>query len=264
MTKLPDWRRLRLVLSTVWGDLRAGFLDTSRHTLAALGLTVVALVLMVSARPDVQTNASTSLLGWLEKRKLQHLVSQALLIEQTPASRSTAKPVKYLSNDQLAVTQWLSRKYKISPEPLGALVAEAWVIGERSQIAPTLILSIMAVESRFNPFASGSQGALGLMQIEPLAHTAALSALGGPHAAFDPLTNLRLGTRLLQSMVLQSSTLEEALQLYGSASGQTNQALYARRVLAEQQHLDDLSQSSNLSFAPSHGADLAPTQAEQL
>jgi hypothetical protein len=264
MTNLTDWSRPRRVLTTLSSDIRAGFLSTSRHSLAILGLSVVAIFLIFAARPDLQTNASASLMGWLEKRQLQHILSQEILVEQTPASRSTATKVKYLSDDQLAVTQWLSHKYKISPEPLGALVSEAWALGERSQIAPTLILSIVAVESRFNPFASGSQGAMGLMQIEPEVHADTLSSLGGRLAAFDPLTNLRVGTRLLQSMMLQSSTIEEALRLYGTASGQTNHALYASRVLSEQQHLETLSQANHLDATSGHDVGLPSAQAGQL
>ena len=264
MTNLTDWSRPRRVLTTLSSDIRAGFLSTSRHSLAILGLSVVAIFLIFAARPDLQTNASASLMDWLGKRQLQHILSQEILVEPSPASRSTATPVKYLSDDQLAVTQWLSRKYKISPEPLGALVSEAWVLGERSQIAPTLILSIVAVESRFNPFASGSQGAMGLMQIEPEVHADTLSSLGGRLAAFDPLTNLRVGTRLLQSMMLQSSTIEEALRLYGTASGQTNHALYASRVLSEQQHLETLSQANHLDATSGHDVGLPSAQAGQL
>lgn len=239
-----------------------GLLTFSRHTLAVVGLAVVLTALMLAMRPNFQAHASASLMTWLEKRHLQQLVALESLVEQTPALRSTATPVIDLKNDQLAVTQWLSRQYKISLEPMGALVSEAWDVGERSQIAPTLILSIMAVESRFNPFASGSRGAMGLMQIEPEAHTDALSTLGGRLAAFDPLTNLRVGTRFLQSMVLQTDSLDEALRLYGSASGQTNHDLYARRVMSIKQRLETIRQKSDTQNQPLSGPDVASAQAE--
>lgn len=244
--------------------IACGFWMVSLHTTALLGLFVVLATLMWLIRPDFQTQAKDNLMTWLEKRHLQNLMTQDHLIEQTPAARSTATGTQMLSKDQLAVTKWLSRQYKISPEPMGALVLEAWKVGQRSQIAPTLILSIMAIESRFNPFAAGSRGTLGLMQIKPEAHSETLSTLGGRLAAFDPLTNLRVGTRFFQSMMLQSSSLEEALRLYGSASGKTNPALYVRRVLAVQQRLETISQASNRDTKPDKGADLAAVQAEQL
>jgi soluble lytic murein transglycosylase-like protein len=138
----------------------------------------------------------------------------------------------------LQVTRWLSRKYRVSPEPLSAMVAEAWTLGERSQLAPSLILAVMAIESRFNPFASSSQGHVGLMQIELQAHAEALTQFGGPLSAFDPLTNVRVGVRHLQSLIQQTDTQEEALALYGLSSGFNDEGQFVERVLAEQQWIE--------------------------
>jgi hypothetical protein len=32
------------------------------------------------------------------------------------------------------VAYWLSRKYRVAPEPVSALVAEAWEVGKRSSL----------------------------------------------------------------------------------------------------------------------------------
>jgi soluble lytic murein transglycosylase-like protein len=117
-------------------------------------------------------------------------------------------------------------------------------LGDRIQVSPTLLLAVMAIESRFNPFASGSQGAMGLMQIEPQAQHLALLHFGGPLAAFDPLTNLRVGAQHLQTLIEKSATIEAALLLYAEASGQRNGAQYTHRVLAEQQLLDSMARTS--------------------
>lgn len=234
------------------------FYKTSRHALALLGLIVVLVALLLAARPDDKSVVATDFFDWLNERQMARAMLQGSTAEPTPASRSTATLVGALNSEQLAATQWLSRKYKISPEPLGALVSEAWDLGERSQIAPAVIMAIMAVESRFNPFASGSRGTMGLMQIEPKAHTEALATLGGRFAAFDPLTNLRLGTRLLQSMVQQSNSIEEALFLYGVASGQSNPAQYVRLVLAEQHQLEAVLQAPRSSVNQHRGAQVSP------
>jgi soluble lytic murein transglycosylase-like protein len=133
------------------------------------------------------------------------------------------------------------------------MVAEAWSLGERSQLAPHLILAIMAVESRFNPFASGSQGAVGLMQIEVKAHAEALGQFGGQLSAFDPLTNVRVGVRHLQGLIEQTETLEEALWLYGSSSGQASESQYVERVLAEQQLLDKVTERQSTAALTAKG-----------
>lgn len=103
----------------------------------------------------------------------------------------------------------------------------------------------MAIESRFNPFASGSQGNVGLMQLEIKAHAEALGQFGGPLSAFDPLTNVRVGVRHLQSLLQQTSSLEEALALYGASSGQAMESQYVDRVLAEQKQLEKVTEKQN-------------------
>ena len=214
-------RRWQSITSLIL-DIREGFVEITRHSLALVGLTVLAVVLTFSARPGLQTAASEWLMGWLTSRQDEPL----------------AQTVQDLLPEQAKVTHWLSRKYKVSPQPLSALVAEAWQLGQFSQLPPTLILAVVAVESNFNPFAQGTQGGMGLMQIEPSAHADTLQQFGGRLAAFDPVTNMRIGARLLQASIQQSGSVEEGLRLYSRSSGQTNDNLYIERVMAEQKQLD--------------------------
>ena len=231
MSERLNISRLVLCLKTLATDVREGFVEITRHGLAMFGLAVVLVSLTFWVRPDLQSAASDSLFGWLQIRQSEY---QEPTPERDAANRSTAKDLKTLTPEQLRVTRWLSRKYRVSAEPLGAMVVEAWTLGERSQLAPSLILAITAVQSRFNPFASGNPGQVGLMQLELQAHTDALAQFGGPLSAFDPLTNLRVGVRHLQGLVQQTDTLEEALALYGLFSGFNDEGQFVDRVLAEQ------------------------------
>lgn len=264
MTAKLNWSRAGHALATWANDVREGFVEITRHSLALIGLALVALALTFAARPGLQQNASETLMGWLELRQVQQVQASQLFQTPTAAERSTATPIQQLSSDQVAVTHWLSRKYNISPEPLGALVSEAWTVGERSQISPTLILAVMAIESRFNPFASGTSGAMGLMQIEPEAHTQALTPFGGRLAAFDPLTNLRVGTRYLQGLIHDAGTLEGALSMYAEASGQVNNTQYVDRVLAEQKLLDNISKGQKTALVNRNNATLIKLPQAQM
>jgi len=222
---------LVLCLQTMATDIREGFVEITRHGLALFGLAVVLVSLAFSVRPDLQSSASDALLGWLEIRQSE---GQEPAPERNAANRSTVKDPQSLTPEQLLVTRWLGRKYRVSAEPLAALVAEAWTLGERSQLPPSLILAIMAVQSRFNPFASITPGQVGLMQIELQAHAETLGQFGGPLSAFDPLTNLRVGVRHLQALIQQTDALEDALALYGLFSGFNDEGRFVDRVLAEQ------------------------------
>ena len=203
-------------------DIREGLVEVTRHSLALVGLTVLAVVLTFAARPSLQTSASEWLMGLLTSRQDEPL----------------AQTVQELLPEQAKVTHWLSRKYKVAPQPLSTLVAEAWQLGQLSQLPPTLILAVVAVESGFNPFARGTQGGMGLMQIEPAAHEDTLNQFGGRLAAFDPVTNMRIGARLLQASIRQGGSVEEGLRQYSRSSGQSNESGYVERVLAEQKQLE--------------------------
>lgn len=231
MTTQINMPHLAKSLQTFASDVSEGFVEITRHGLALFGLAVVLVSLTFLARPDLQASASGAFFGWLEIRQSEN---QEPTPERNAANRSTVKDPKNLTPEQLAATRWLSRKYRVSAEPLSAMVAEAWTLGERSQLPPSLILAIMAVQSRFNPFASGSSGQVGLMQIELQAHAEVLAQFGGPLSAFDPLTNLRLGVRHLQGLIQQTENLEEALALYGLSSGLNDEEQFVNRVLAEQ------------------------------
>lgn len=214
-------------LGSLLMDIREGFVAITRHSLALLGLILLAVVLTFATRPQLQTSASEWLMGWLSSRQDPVL---ALALES-------------VQPEQARVTRWLSRQYKVAPQPLHALVAEAWQIGQLSQLPPTLILAVMAVESGFNPFAKGTQGAMGLMQIEPSAHEESLSRFGGRLAAFDPLTNLRLGARLLQASIREGGSVEAGLRQYAQSSGQSNDAAYVERVMSVHQLLERIVQT---------------------
>ena len=119
MTATLTWPHLKEAMSTVAFDVREGFVEITRHSLAVIGLAVVALVLTLLARPTLQQTASETLMGWLELRQVEQNAPLEPLIP-TAAARSTASLMQDLSSDQAAVTRWLSSKYKVSKEPLAA------------------------------------------------------------------------------------------------------------------------------------------------
>jgi hypothetical protein len=135
------------------------------------------------------------------------------------------------------VAYWLSKKYRVAPEPIGALVAEAYSIGAKVKLDPTLILAIMAIESGFNPFAQSPVGAQGLMQVMTKIHSDKYENFGGKLAAFDPLTNLRVGVKVLQESISRAGSVEGGLKHYVGAANMEGDGGYAAKVIAEYSRL---------------------------
>lgn len=234
-------RAIRRSLGVFLRDVGHGALELGHNSLALVGLLVVAASIFVAGRPDLRQQAETVALGWLQDRHIARAEASGDLLaavdEPDAVTRATAADPAGLSKEQAAVTRWLARRYKVAPEPLSRLVQEAWQIGQRARLDPTLILAIMAIESSFNPFAQSPVGAQGLMQVMTRVHDDKYQAFGGVHAAFDPVTNLRVGVQVLKECIQRAGSLEEGLRYYVGAAVTGEDGGYVARVLYEQGHL---------------------------
>ncbi len=149
----------------------------------------------------------------------------------------------------------------MAPEPISRLVQEAWAVGQRAQLDPTLILAIMAVESSFNPFAQSSVGAQGLMQVMTRIHDDKYLAFGGNHAAFDPLTNLRVGVQVLKECIARAGSLEDGLRFYVGAANLADDGGYASKVLSEQAHLRQVAAGKSVAITVPQSGVTVPVRA---
>jgi len=233
-------------------DVAAGFMAITRNSFALLGLSVVFVALTLLARPDLRQSGEEQLMGWLQSRQPVEVVAAVEVeVAPEPSERTMAIHLKDLPQEQAAVAHWLSKKYKVAPEPLGLLVSEAYSTGSRVKLDPTLILAVMAIESRFNPFAQSPVGAQGLMQVMTRIHTDKYQEVGGRLAAFDPVTNLRVGVRVLQECIARAGSLEGGLRYYVGAANLPSDGGYAAKVLAEHFRLR---QVAGMRAAPSKPA----------
>ena len=221
----------------------------SHNSLALLGLGVLCAALALGSHPGWQDRLETGLLGLLQVRQVAR--QEAAVPTPAPSeaedalNRVTAANPGDLSTPQAAVAQSIARRYRVSLEPIGRLVQEAWSLGERLSLDPTLILAVAAVESGFNPFAQGAQGSQGIMQVRTHEHDAKFLPFGGTRAAFDPISNLRVGVLVLKECIERAGTLESGLRLYAAgadtAAAAGTEPGYAARVLSEQTQLQRVS-----------------------
>jgi soluble lytic murein transglycosylase-like protein len=224
-------------MQTFISDVAQGFFEITHNGFAVVGLAVVFSVLTLFARPDLRQAGESQLMTWLHARQAETL---GLVPELDAIDRATALNPKELPKQQAAVAYWLSKKYRVAPEPLSALVAEAYEVGAKTRIDPLLLLSVMAIESSFNPFAQSPVGAQGLMQVMTGIHSDKYESFGGKLAAFDPVTNLRVGAKVLQECIQRAGSVEAGLKFYVGAALHPDDGGYGGKVLGEYARLKEV------------------------
>lgn len=233
---------LRRSTGVFFSDVGHGMLEISHNALALLGLTVIAVSVFALGRADLRDSVEAQALQWLQQRHVLRAEARGDLTlganEALALARSTATDPTELNRQQALVASWIARRYRVAPEPVSRLVQEAWEVGRVTGLQPTLILSIMAIESSFNPFAQSPVGAQGLMQVMTRVHNDKYAAFGGHLTAFDPITNLRVGVQVLKECIARAGSLEIGLQHYVGAANLPMDGGYAGKVLAEQRYLD--------------------------
>ncbi|MCV2348473.1 lytic transglycosylase domain-containing protein [Paucibacter sp. Y2R2-4] len=240
--------------SLFFKDIGQGLLVVSHNTLALVGLAVVAVVITFVSQADLRHRLEDQALGWLHEREEARALAQGnILVNSNDAeaiNRATASDPKDLPRQQAAIAHWLANRYKVAPEPISRLVQEAWSVGQRAKVEPTLILAIMAIESSFNPFAQSNVGAQGLMQVMTRVHNDKYEAFGGNLAAFDPITNLRVGVQVLKECIQRAGSVEEGLRFYVGAANLSDDAGYAVRVMAVHEQMKAVAAGRAVPNAP--------------
>ncbi len=198
--------------------VRAHFL--SRAVLALVGLAVLLSIGYPTARD-----------GLLEQ------AAAALRATEPPVANFAAGTIQptalsLVEREQRAVTEMLSKRYRVAQEAVGGFVAAAYRAGKDTAVDPLLILAVIAIESRFNPVAESTLGAKGLMQIIPKFHKGKLIGHGGDEALLDPEVNIRVGAQVLREYMRRFGGTETALQAYAGAFEEPT-AQYSRLVLSE-------------------------------
>ena len=243
----PKAMRMGAVLFV--SDVVEGVRRVSHNALAMLGLAAVVGALFLMGRADVRFDLESQALSWLMERASTRAgilagaangdsnVELLAIAEPEASQRATAINPAELNRQQSNVAYWLSSRYNVAPEPVSRLVQEAWDVGHRVNVEPTLVLAVMAIESGFNPFAQSHVGAQGLMQVMTRVHQEKYQIFGGQRAAFDPVTNVRVGVQILKECIQRAGSTAGGLKYYVGAANLTDDGGYTARVLAEQAFL---------------------------
>ena len=258
-----------LLSNTVEGHLDRirSFYAAARHTLAMIGLAALAVMILAFFRPallDDIKELSPFAADSGEQRAADELAFAALLELPQPkyagSGSSTASSV-----EQQRVTRWLSKRYRIAGTASTMLVGAAYESAESVKLDPLLILAVMAIESRFNPFAESSVGAQGLMHVMSRIHHEKFNHHGGVTAALNPVANIQVGARILKDLIRQAGSIQGGLKLYVGAGNMETDGGYAGKVMAEHARLQAVASGKQVpTFTPAQpAAPLDEANAEQ-
>lgn len=242
-----------------------GMMTIAHHSLMVLGVAAIAALTLMFVKPhftehlkalspfaastaelaDEEIDGIDSIAGLPGKDEAAMLaLAQANSAKQSIVRQPVRIPLHIskaaLSEEQLAVSRWISRRYRVAGDATHMLVSEAYKNAERLELDPLLILAVAAIESGFNPFAESAVGAQGLMQVMSKVHREKFREHGGVHAALDPVANIRVGSAILKDYVRSGGSVEAGLKRYVGAAAFATDSGYGSRVLAEYRRLQEV------------------------
>lgn len=171
-------------------------------------------------------------------RSIGSSVPEFSLSAEAPAFPQPVEPAaRVLTPAMAAALDQVVQRYRVSPEALLPVFEAAQAAGRERRLDPLLIIAVISIESRFNPFSQSPMGAVGLMQVIPRYHQDKVPKAAAAKPFLDPVTNVRIGAQILQEAIRRQGGLIEGLQYYAGAADDDEQA-YANKVLAEKLRLE--------------------------
>ncbi len=259
--------RVREQVGHVLRDSYAGFMTFAHNSLALVGLTALLALTVILSQPQLRNSLQQLVRSYDSEKPAEESsfsrdavnqladTARSFAVQTTTllglhsdwngaesTSDSDAEAISglkspALNKQQKAVSSYLSHKYRVSQTAVDLLVSAAYTTGKEVGLEPNLLLAVMAIESRFNPFAQSSVGAQGLMQVMTKVHVDKLDDFGGSNAALNPIANLQVGALILKDCIRRGGSLQAGLSLYVGA-GMSDDAGYGSKVLQEKQMID--------------------------
>lgn len=268
-TACQDGERAGALAAVIRNGLSA-LVKTTHHTILVVGIMAIGTLGFMFVRPDVMdhlkslspyaavsdeenTEADEEQLAALETPEVPGTASSGAhthAIGSTAALKLSEEDINMVGNSrqQERVTSWLSRRYRVASDATNMLVSAAYLTAKEIKLDPLLILSVIAIESRFNPFAESPVGAQGLMQVMSKVHRDKFEDHGGVKAALNPVANIKVGALILKEYVQRTGSVEAGLKLYVGAGAMEDDSGYGAKVLAEYNRLKDVAMGKKVSI----------------
>lgn len=211
---------------------------TARVGLIVLGLSSMTALTVMFFRPELTDHIKAVSPFWSDPvgDRVSTTVDGALITARPELSAAAETPALAYSAPSLAAQQrisgWLAKRHRVAGAASKMLVDAAYTTAKEADIDPLLILSVMSVQSRLNPFAENTSGAQGLMQVMTEVHRGQFDG-DSTKSVQDPSANLRVGAALLRESIRTTGSIEAGLKRYIGADDPRGDGGYSARVLGE-------------------------------
>jgi hypothetical protein len=155
------------------------------------------------------------------------------LAETLAPEASARKSELKLTREQQNVVKFIAARYKVSVDAAKVYVDLAYKSAKQYKLDPHLVLAVMSIESSFVPDAQSHAGAQGLMQVLTRVHKEKFIPYGGVTAAYDPESNIKVGSQILRDYLVRNGNEAGALKSYVGAALMDNDGGYGYKVLSQ-------------------------------
>lgn len=249
----PSYSEPNLPLHIVASSKRNTIITILHHTMMVLGIAAVTVLGIMFIKPELSNQFQTY--SPFHKEEVAEVdatptpASLETIATDTAANhQATREETRLLGSEkqQQSVTNWLSKRYHVSNDATNMLVSAAYLTAKDIKLDPLLILSVIAIESGFNPFAESPVGAQGLMQVMSKVHQDKFDDVGGVKAALNPIANIRVGAQILKEYVTRGGSIQAGLKLYVGAAMTDSDGGYGSKVLAEYNRLKNVANGKSV------------------
>lgn len=256
--------------SALWAsfahETAKNYVASAHHAVLILGLLAIGLLGLIFVKPETADQLK-QLSPYAEKSGVDAAIATAPNVTIAAAPTVAAEPAAGIRTAQLDittagrsqhastanstqqkwVTYWLAKRYRVAGDAIHTLVSTSYQVARELKLDPLLILSVIAIESRFNPLSESPVGAQGLMQVMSKIHHDKFQKHGGVAAALNPVANINVGSRILKEYVVQGGSVEAGLKKYVGAAAFATDFGYGHKVLSEYRYLQDVATGKKVS-----------------
>ena len=241
------------------GNISNSIASKAHNALTLLGLASIAAMTLMFFRPEL-TDRIKVLSPFWDEYSYESQARELAFVDvahfqnnapDAPPSASDSLANSASAKEQAYVISWIAKRYRIAQSASKMLVETAYSSALEVKLDPLLVLSVMAIESRFNPFAESSVGAQGLMQVMAKVHQTKFYDHGGTKSVLNPVANIQVGAQILKDLIRRSGSVEAGLKLYVGAGNLESDGGYAAKVLAEYSRLQAVANGKRVpTFTP--------------